>query len=212
MRVPGRLSSEKQEAFIAAYETLKNTLSNDEEIYFTDAVHPQFQSQTACGWIKKGEVKTLPSTSDQYRLHFVGAVALKNMEIFIQEYETVNAESVIEFFKKLEQTSDATILHVICDNGPSYKNKKVQEYLKTSKVKIHYLPPYSPNLNPIERLWKVLREKKTYNKCYEKFEDFKAAIRNFLFEEIPKMKNELAKRINDKFQCIQLNTITIASI
>ncbi|WP_408633529.1 transposase [Parachlamydia acanthamoebae] len=48
----------------------------------------------------------------------------------------------------------------MCDNGRSNKNKKVEEYLKTSKIKIHYLPPYSPNLNPIERLWKVLRQKK----------------------------------------------------
>ncbi|KIA76087.1 hypothetical protein DB43_AV00010 [Parachlamydia acanthamoebae] len=52
-------------------------------------------------------------------------------------------------------------MHIICDNGRSNKNKKVEEYLKTSKIKIHYLPPYSPNLNPIERLWKVLRQKKT---------------------------------------------------
>ncbi|KIA76341.1 hypothetical protein DB43_AK00010 [Parachlamydia acanthamoebae] len=51
-------------------------------------------------------------------------------------------------------------MHIICDNGRSNKNKKVEEYLKTSKIKIHYLPPYSPNLNPIERLWKVLRQKK----------------------------------------------------
>lgn len=212
IKVPGRLSPEKQDAFIEAYGVLKSKLSEDEEIYFTDAVHPQFQSKAACGWIKKGEIKTLPTTSDQYRLHFVGAIALKNMEVFVQEYETVNGESVIEFFKKLELNSQATTLHVICDNGPSYKNKKVKEYLRTSKIKIHYLPPYSPNLNPIERLWKVLREKKTYNKCYEKFVDFKAGIRGFFFEDIPKMKEELGKRINDNFQRIQLNTIITASV
>lgn len=40
------------------------------------------------------------------------------------------------------------------------KIKKLEEYLKTSKIQVHYLPPYSPNLNPIERLWKVMREKK----------------------------------------------------
>lgn len=210
MKVPGRLSPEKQDGFIEIYKDLKASISGEEEIYFVDAVHPQFQSKAVCGWIKKGEVKTLPTTSDQYRLHFVGALALKNMEILVQEYDTVNAESMIDFCKKLESSSKATKIHIICDNGPSNKNKKLVEYLKTSKIKIHYLPPYSPNLNPIERLWKVLREKKTYNKCYEKFVDFKVAIRGFFLEDIPKMKDELARRINDNFQRIELNTITIA--
>lgn len=212
LKVPGRLSPEKQEAFIEAYRALKTNLTKDEEIYFVDAVHPQFQSQAVCGWIKKGEIKTLPTTSDQYRMHFVGAVALKTMEIFAEEYETVNAENVIEFFKRLESLSKANTIHVICDNGPSNKNKKLQEYLKTSKIKMHYLPPYSPNLNPIERLWKVLRERKTYNRCYEKFIDFKTAIRGFFIEDIPKIRSDLIKRINDDFQRIQLNTILLAEV
>lgn len=212
IKVPGRLSPEKQEAFIEAYGTLKANLNEDEDIYFMDAVHPQFQSQAVCGWIKKGEIKTLPTTSDQYRMHFVGAVVLKKMEIFTREYETVNAESVIDFFKHLEESSKATTIHIICDNGPSNKNKKLREYLKTSKIKIHYLPPYSPNLNPIERLWKVLRERKTHNKCYEKFIDFKIAIRGFFIEDIPRIRANLIKRINDDFQRIQLNTILLAEV
>ncbi len=87
----------------------------------------------------------------------------------------------ITFFKALEECSKATTIHIICDNGRSNKNKKVDEHLETSRIKVHYLSPYSPNLNPIERLWKVLREKKTYSKCYEKFVDFKIEIRNFFF-------------------------------
>lgn len=209
IKIPGKLNPEKQEAFIAAYEALKSTLPENEEIYFMDAVHPEFQSKAVCGWIKKGETKTLPTTSAQYRMHFVGAIALKKMAVFVQEYETVDAESVIAFFKALEASSNAATIHIICDNGRSNKNKKLQEYLKTSKIKMCYLPPYSPNLNPIERLWKVLREWKTYNKCYEKFVDFKTEIRSFFFEDIPKIKNDLAKRINDNFQCIKINNIVL---
>lgn len=210
IKVPGRLDPEKQEAFINTYEALKLSLPEGEEIHFMDAVHPEFQSKAVCGWIKKGEVKTLPTTSAQYRMHFVGAINLKKMEVFAQEYETVDAESVISFFKKMEAASEAVKIHIICDNGRSNKNKKLEEYLKTSKIKIHYLPPYSPNLNPIERLWKVLREKKTYNRCYEKFIDFKQEIRRFFFEDIPKIKDALAKRINDNFQRIQLNPIVLS--
>ena len=211
IKVPGKLDPEKQKAFVEAYEKLKSSLPNDEEIYFMDAVHPEFQSESVCGWIKVGEVKTLSATSAQYRMHFVGAIELKKMEVFAQEYDTIDAESVIAFFKEMEANSKANKIHIICDNGRSNKNKKLQEYLKTSKIEVHYLPPYSPNLNPIERLWKVLRKKKTYNRYYEKFIDFKIAIRNFFFQDIPIIKDELISRINDNFQRINLNPIVLAS-
>ena len=100
---------------------------------------------------------------------------------------------------------------MICDNGTVYKNKDLTEYLKTSKIKIHYLPPYSPNLNPIERLWKVIREYICYNRYYESFSEFKIAIHCFLFEKIPKIKNLLKKRINDNFQKINLNPIHLST-
>jgi len=152
IKIPGKLDPEKQEAFVAAYEALKSSLLENEELYFMDAVHPEFQSKAVCGWIKRGEVKTLPTTGAQYRMHFVGAIELKKMEVFAREDETVDAESIIAFFKVLEAESKAAIIHVVCDNGRSNKNKKLQQYLTTSKIRIHYLPPYSPNLNPIERL------------------------------------------------------------
>ena len=212
IKVPGRLDPKKQEAFIEAYEQLKNALPENEEIFFMDAVHPEFQSKAVCGWIKAGEVKTLPTTSAQYRMHFIGALSLKEMNVFVQECKTVDADSMVAFFKSLEASSKATKIHVICDNGRSNKNKKVEEYLKTSRIEIHYLPAYSPNLNPIERLWKILRERKTYNKCYEKFADFKAEIRKFFFEDIPKIKDTLITRITDNFQRIQLNTMRLAAV
>jgi transposase len=210
IKVPSKLDPEKQREFIEKYEELKANLPKDEEIYFLDAVHPEFQSQSVCGWIKKGETKTLPTTNKQSRLHFIGVIALENMEVIANEYKTVNAENMIEFLKNLEKNSSASKIHVICDNGRANKNKAIQEYLKTSKIEIHYLPPYSPNLNPIERLWKIMRERKTYNKCYENFEGFGAAIRQFFFKDILKMAQILKKRINDSFQLIELNSIRLA--
>lgn len=205
--VPGKLDPEKQEAFIEEYEKLKRTLPANEEIYFMDAVHPEFQSQAACGWIKKGEIKTLATTNKQSRMHFIGAIALENMKVIAQEYNTIDTESVIRFFKDLEASSTASVIHIICDNGRANKNKALQEYLKTSRIQIHYLPPYSPNLNPIERLWKIMRERKTYNKCYENFAAFAAAIRYFFFDEVAQIAGLLKKRITDNFQCVQLNSV-----
>ena len=91
---------------------------------------------------------------------------------------------------------------MFCDNAKYYHNRSVQEYLKNSKIKMHFLPPYSPNLNPIERLWKFLNEHTLYNKYYEKFSDFKEAVLGFLrslSDPPPEMKSALDQRINDNF-------------
>lgn len=202
VNVPGRLDLEKQVEFISKYQELKSNLQKDEEIYFLDAVHPDYQSQAVCGWIQKGEKKTIKTTNKQTRLHIIGAVRLENMHIKTKEYSTIGGEEVIDFLKELESQSQASKIYVIADNGRANKNKLVQEYLKTSRIVFIYLPPYSPNLNPIERLWKVMREIVTYNKFYEKFSEFESAIRDFFIKKIPTSIEQLKIRINDKFQTI----------
>ena len=77
VKIPGKLDPEKQENFIQNYESFKKGLKKDEKLFFMDAVHPEFQSKAVCGWIKKGEMKTLPTTSAQYRMHFIGALSIR---------------------------------------------------------------------------------------------------------------------------------------
>ena len=81
-----------------------------------------FQSQSVCGWILKGETKTLPTTNKQFRLHFVGAMNLQTMKVIVNEYETVNAENMIDYLRDLESNIMASKIHIICDNGRANKN------------------------------------------------------------------------------------------
>ena len=59
----------KQAAFIAMYENMLNTLADDEAVYFADAVHPEYQSKPAFGWVKKGANPTLKTTSGRARVN-----------------------------------------------------------------------------------------------------------------------------------------------
>lgn len=209
-RVPGKLNPQLQQEFISEYEKLKSSLKPGEEIFFVDAAHPEHQSQAMYGWIRKGDQKTLQATGKQLRLHIAGALCLTGMKCFTEEYKTVDADAMIDFFKKLEKYSEASKIYVILDNARSNKNKKLEDFLKTSKIEVKYLPPYSPNLNPIERLWKIMRETKIYNRYYESSVSFFQAIRSFFKEDIPKMAHEWTSRINDKFQAIRLNPLKLA--
>lgn len=208
-KIPGKLNSEEQAKFIEAYQKLKTQLKKDEEIYFMDAVHPEYQSQAVCGWIKKGECKTLQTTGKQSRLHFAGALSLDTMKLVVEEYESVDGDAIIDFLSKLGKQSTASTIHVILDNARAQKNKKLDEFLLTSRIELHYLPPYSPNLNPIERLWKILREETTYNRFYASCKEFFNEVRGFFTEKIYKIYDKLKSRITDNFQIIKLNPINL---
>ena len=209
--IPGKLDEEKQQQFIEYYQKLVAGASVNYIIMFMDAVHPEYQSQAVCGWMPKGETKTLAATNTQYRLHLNGAIDLNTMQIVTREYPTIDALSIISFCTDLESIYPDKSIHLICDNGRSNKNKEVTKYLESSRVVIHYLPPYSPNLNPIERLWKVMREHVTYNKVYPKFADFTEAIRYFFGDTVHRIQDVLRARINDNFEVIRHNPVQLSS-
>jgi transposase len=68
-------------------------------------------------------------------------------------------------------------------------------------IEIYYLPPYSPNLNPIERLWLFFHKKILYDKYYETFKEFKTATLEF-FQNIKHYDKELKKLLTDSFQTL----------
>jgi transposase len=89
------------------------------------------------------------------------------------------------------------------DNAKYYRSQIVKEFLeKNQRIQFVFLPPYSPNLNIIERLWRFFKKKTTYNKYYEKFAVFKEICLNF-FENISDYKSELESLMTENFQLIQ---------
>jgi transposase len=209
-KVPGKCDPSKQERFIEEYQRLKASLAPSDQLLFLDAIHPEYQSQAVCGWIKKGECKTLQTTAKQQRLHLVGALNLKGMNVVTREYPTIDADAMIHFLTHLETINTNGIIHIILDNAPAHKNNKLIDYLQGSRIRLHYLPPYSPNLNPIERLWKIFRETTLYNRYFETCWDFFVAIRSFFGNKVHKIRSLLKRRINDHFQTMKLNPIQLA--
>jgi len=199
-QVPAKADAEKQAAFVAYYEALKTSKGTDEVMYFADSTHPAHQTRLAFGWIKKGIRKAVKMTACQKRVNIIGAINIETHQTTTREVEWVNAESLKEFALNLIVDNPAAkTIHLFLDNAGYHRSKEFVEWISETKIKLHYLPPYSPNLNPIERLWKVMHEQVTYNHYYEKFLDFKEAILEF-FQEIGKYKKILQSRINDNFQ------------
>jgi transposase len=201
--VPAKANPEQQKKFIRFYKRLKVKSGTKDPLYFVDSVHPQHQTQLMYGWILKGKRKEIATTARQYRLNFIGGICLNGHRFFYQQAAKIDADSIALFLIKLRRRHpNKCVIHLIWDNAGYHRDKRIKEFAKGLAIKLHYLPPYSPNLNPIERVWKLMHESVMYNKYYEKFSQFSEAIVKFL-KKIGRKKAVLRSRITDNFQIIQ---------
>ncbi len=194
--VPGKAKIEDQIEFIEKYDAIK-AIGN--KIYFGDATHPLHNTILSSGWIKRGQEKEVFTNSGRSRVNIFGAVSIYELDVVTRSYETINQVAVCDFLKALRaKNPNGEKLYFVLDRGPYNKALSVKDLAKELNIEIIFLPPYSPNLNPIERLWKFFKKKVLYNKYYEKFKDFESVCSSF-FRGIRKYRAELKTLITDNF-------------
>lgn len=199
--VPGKADASKQEEFL---QQLDDDLQESDKVIYMDGVHPQHNSKPAYGWMIKGKESVLKANSGRQRININGALDIDNMELTINEGDSVNAQSTIELFQQLEKKyPESKRIVIICDNAAYYRSNLVREYIRDSRITLKFLPPYSPNLNLIERLWRFMNKKVRDNKYYEKFSDFKNALFGF-FKNLHLYKNDLKRLLVKKFHIIKI--------
>lgn len=104
---------------------------------------------------------------------------------------------------KLTYKSNKTI-QLVLDGAGYHHSKEVIDKAKKLNITRHYLPPYSPNLNPIERLWKVMNEHARNNRYFATAKEFRRHINEFFDTTLPNIGPTLNSRINDNFQTFYL--------
>ncbi len=195
----------KQAEFIAIYENMLNSLADDEAVYFADAVHPEYQSKPAFGWVKKGTNPTLKTTSGRARVNIHGALNLETFDTPFVAPITVDGVSAVHLLAKIEaRNQKKRIIHVIWDNAAYHKGPDVRAFLSRKNCRIHLiqLPPYCPHLNPIERLWAVMHQHVTHNRAYPTQKQFTEAILMFFRKIIPKQWPDFRTQVTDNFRII----------
>lgn len=193
-----------QQAFIDHYnETLRNS---EGPVLFMDAVHPTQSTKLSYGWIRKGQDKVLETTGSRTRLNIIGALPLQNIGTTVTDtYDTINSESIVRFFWKLkkEHYPLEKKVQLVLDGTAYRQSELVKNAAKALNIELHYLPPYSPNLNPIERLWKVMNEHARNNIYFSSKAGFTTAINEFFNVTLPEVVGSLVSRITDNFQILK---------
>ena len=203
--IPRKLDEEKQKAFIAAYEKLLNSLPDNEAVLFADAVHPTHAARPAGCWAPGKENLAIEQTSGRQRINIHGAINLETGQTRMIEVETVDAASTIRLLRSIETLYPMlALIHVFLDNARYHHAKLVQQWLARPgcRIRLHFIPPYCPHLNPIERLWGVMHKHVTHNKSYQNCTSFAEATLGFLREKVPRNWACFTNSISDNFRVI----------
>lgn len=145
------------------------------------------------------------TTGSRTRLNLMGALNLNDMgKTVVREYDKINSHNIARFFIAIRETYPIKQkVHIILDGAGYHRTEQVKTWAWLLNIELHYLPPYSPNLNPIERLWKVMNEQVRDNRYFPSPKVFREEIHRFFSDKLPLIAGALTGRINDNFQMLK---------
>ena len=171
-----------------------------------DAAH--FVLLPFLGYLYSLTVRFMKTASGRQRFSVLGALhAITKELVTITEHAYINAASVCALLEKLRTQFQDLPLVLILDNARYQRCALVAAKAQELKITLVFLPPYSPNLNLIERLWKFVKQKTLYNQHYPKYELYYKAILNCLEQTHTTYQQELDTLLVAKFQSFQNVTI-----
>ena len=170
-------------------------------VYFVDAVH--FVTGSFLGYLWSVARLFIPGSSGRKRYNVPGAInAVTRQLVSVSNDTYINAGSVCELLHKIRNIVGEIIpITLIMDNARYQRCDPVKNLAEELKIKLLFLPSYSPNLNLIERLWKWVKKDCLNCKYYECFDEFKNAINQSLMKVSQVEYNkELSRLLTLNFQ------------
>ena len=141
------------------------------QLWCEDEVHFQRHSSLIRMWAPKGQQPRVLSASTRQKVGYFGALDLKTGCLLTKEAPTFNAETFGGFLSYLLQHTQGKI-HLILDNVSWHKAQDLSDFFIANRDRLVrvFLPPYSPELNPIERVWRITRRQVTHNRYFQSIE------------------------------------------
>ncbi len=154
---------------------------NSYVLFGDEASFPQWGTLSYT-WAPIGEQPTIQTSGTRKGYKVFGLIDYFSGRFFSKGHEgKLNGEAYIEFLKEvLSKTRKHVIL--IQDGAPYHKGKKVKEFFEkhANRLTVYKLPSYSPDYNPIEKLWKKIKEKGVHMKYFPTFDDLKNTVDEML--------------------------------
>jgi transposase len=123
-------------------------------VYFADEAGIRSDYPTGTTWVPVGETPVVTVTGRRYSLNMISAVSPRGDVRFMVHYGSVTSPIFKQFLSRL-MIGAAKPVFVIVDGHPIRKSRLVHDYVDAqgAQLKLFYLPPYAPHLNPDEQVW-----------------------------------------------------------
>lgn len=207
--IPGKHQSKSDqtgfvEQIIEAVDLAKKSEGSEVVLSF-DPMHQTHNNENGYLWQIKGKegTKRVRSNTGRRRLNILGAINMVTLDIipFLTE-ENCDKETIKAYLGEVKRVcASAKKITIFLDNARYQRNFEVQEYAQKLGITLRFMPPYSPNLCLIERLWKFFKKKVIKNHYYESFDDFFQFISQF-FQNWDQWKSELRSLLTLNFEII----------
>ena len=149
------------------------------DIFFGDAAHMRSDHHAGRTWGKKGQTPVVEATGARHGMSLISAITSRGeMRFMIKEKGGVNSAVFIDFLKRLI-TGAKRAIFLIVDRGPAHIAKTTKEFVESlnGRLRLFYLPPYSPDRNPDELVWKHLKADTVGRMAITDKADFKTKVR-----------------------------------
>lgn len=206
--VPSKADPDAQEQFKEKVlePRLEEAKEGKRHVFFMDAAHFVFAPFLGYLWCFTRIFIRAPA--GRKRFNVLGALdAISHEMITVTNDGYINAVSVCELLLKIAEKYCDIPISIVLDNARYQKCKLVQDLAESLKIELIYLPPYSPNLNLIERVWKFVKKKCLYSKYYPDFSLFVDAILDCISKTNSVYRKELDSFLSLKFQSFEKSQI-----
>ncbi len=142
-------------------------------------------------WAPKGTRPTVPCHRVREYMHAYGAVEPVTGDSFFLILPKSNTICMNLFLGNLSKEYENDMIVLVCDGAPWHKSKE----LKIPKnIIITFIPPYTPEMNPIEQIWKEIRKMSFHNVCFKTL----GSVVDVLSDTICSLSNELVKSVTGR--------------
>jgi transposase len=207
-QIPSKANPEKQKAFLEEElePRLEEAKQGKRHLFFVDAAH--FVMQPFLGFLWCFVRQFIPSPSGRKRFNVLGALHAPTLQVVTFSNDSyLNSYAVAMLMCRIAVEFVDLPITLVMDNARYQHCRLVMDLATALDIELLFLPPYSPNLNLIERLWKFVKKKCLYSEYYETFTDFKHAIMDCIAETDGAYKQELASLLTLRFQTFENVTL-----
>jgi putative transposase len=181
----------ERQAKLDKLRALLANLPDDETVVWQDEVEVHTNPKIGRMWMFRGKQAEVETPGTNKKRHISGSIHWRTGTVFLTEAAPKQGRNAALFIKHLDDLRRRLRrykkVHVICDNAKFHTCQSVIEYLwkHEGRIEVHLLPNYSPDLNPIERVWWVMHEHVTRNHRCKSLEELLGMVFAWLEERTP---------------------------